>query len=144
MANEQKLKETIRNLKNEKEDLLNKVKDLEKNVPLLTKSGDKVAGLELKLEESQEKVSSLSNEVNSGNTTIKGMQGEISSLEKKVGKVSGDFPKLPTGSTFLSEVSLNEDETIQLWNVAVKGGMDVTLQITLNKGKGASADFTIK
>lgn len=144
MANEQKLKENNKNLKIENERLSDRVKELEKNAPLLTKSGDKVAELELKLEASEEKVTNLSREVNDGNTTIKGMRGEISSLEKKVGKVSGEFPKLPTGATFLTEMSLSEDETLQLWDVKTKGGSDVTLQIGLKNGKAAHAEFTVK
>ena len=144
MANEQKLKDKIKTLKETNEELLKRVDALGKDGPLLLKSEKKVANLEGQLETCQGNSTHLSDELREQYAIIKKLQSDLSSMEKKVGSSSGPFPKLPTGATHLTEMSLNEDESIQLWKVATKDKANpVILQIMLNKGKATGAEFSV-
>jgi len=148
--NEQKLRENNKNLKIENDKLIIKIKELEKNAPLLEKSTKKVDDLGSQLEESKNKVSGLSIEVESRDSSIKNMQGQISALEKKVGKASGPFPRLPVRNSSIqkavlaTEIGISEDEQLQLYYVEMKDKNipACMLKVRMKNGKCTSADFS--
>jgi chromosome segregation ATPase len=164
MAKDEKLKEQISDLKTENKTLKEQAKmvpDLEKKIVDLTdkfdKSADELLSTKTELNDSKVKIADLekgiknfeSERVKELEIANKNLISEKSLLEKKVGKVSGNFPAIlsPPGGRIVSEVQMDEKTLKRAVVLETKerlqgGQLRLLLQMEIVNGECVKAEYS--
>ena len=130
MANEKEMKQEISTLKGNVSGMRKDMEKMEKENKVLKADQEQNKGMGEALKVANEKVKTLS--------------GQNETLAKKVGAITGDFPKISgfQSSTPVGEVRLDEKTVVNMYHVAIKLGEPMILHVTSKDGKGESAFLT--